>query len=130
MAFPMSATRVAVVWLTLAAAMTLNGITRELALKRVFAPQAADAVSAAGGVLLIAVITAVGFRPLATEAVAQGQRAALSVALVLVTVAFETILGRVVDHKSWPELFEHYALWRGNLWPLVLAWLAYMPFLK
>jgi len=72
----------------------------------------------------------VGFRPLAAASTSNYQRATLSVALVLVTVAFETAVGRVVDHKSWPALLEHYALWRGNLWPVVLAWLAYMPFVS
>ena len=128
MAFPISATRFAVVWLALAAAMTLNGIGRELLLKRVFTPPSADVVSAAAGILLIAAITAAGFRPLAEIAISHWQRVALSAALVLTTVVFETTLGRVVDHKSWTALLEHYALWRGQLWPLVLAWLAYMPF--
>lgn len=128
MTFPISATRFAVVWLALASAMTLNGIGRERLLKRVLTPPSADVVSAAAGILLIAVITAVGFQPLAETVISQWQRAALSVALVLTTVVFETALGRVVDHKSWTELLEHYALWRGELWPLVLAWLAYMPF--
>lgn len=126
--FPISLTRFATVWLTLAAAMTLNGIGRELVLKRMLAPRPADAVSAASGILLIAIITTVGFRPLATMTVSNSQRAVLSGALVVATVVFETVLGRVVDDKSWPALLEHYELWRGNLWPLVLAWLAYMPF--
>jgi hypothetical protein len=128
MAFPISTTRFAIVWLTLAAAMTLNGIGRELLLKRVFTPPSADAVSAAAGILLIAVIAAAGFQPLAGMAISHGQRVALSAALVLITVLFETTLGRIVDHKSWTALLEHYAFWRGELWPLVLAWLAYMPF--
>lgn len=128
MAFPISFTRFAAVWLTLAAAMTANGIGRELLLKRVLAPQSANTVSAAVGILLITIITAVGSRPLADPGIAPWQRTMLSVALVLATVVFETVLGRAVDHKSWSALLEHYALWRGELWPIVLAWLAYMPF--
>ncbi len=128
MAFPISFARFAAVWLTLAAAMTANGIGRELLLKRVLAPQSANTVSAAAGILLIAIITAIGFRPLADPGIVPWQRTMLSVALVLATVVFETVLGRVVDHKSWSALLEHYALWHGELWPIVLAWLAYMPF--
>jgi hypothetical protein len=60
--------------------------------------------------------------------VSQRQRVALSAALVLITVVFETALGRFVDHKSWAALLEHYSLRHGHLWPLVLGWLASMPF--
>ena len=28
----------------------------------------------------------------------------------------------------WKQLLEHYAIWHGELWPLVLAWLAATPF--
>jgi hypothetical protein len=127
--FPISPARFVAVWLTLAAVMTANGIGRELFLKRVFSPRPADTISVAAGILFIAIVSIIGFRPLAATAPGR-QRALLSVALVVATVAFETLLGRVVDHKSWSTLLQHYALWRGNLWPLVLAWLAYMPFVN
>ena len=52
-----------------------------------------------------------------------------SVLLVVLTVAFETVLGIVVDRKSMSQLIEHYAIWHGELWPIVLAFLAYTPFL-
>jgi len=54
--------------------------------------------------------------------------AVASVALIVATVVFETALGRFVDHKSWGELLAHYNLMRGELWPLVLVWLALTPF--
>jgi hypothetical protein len=114
--------------LTLAVAMTVNGIVRERLLKRVLSAQVADAVSAAAGILLITIVAAVGFRPLVGSPVSQRQRVALSAALVLITVVFETALGRFVDHKSWAALLGHYSLRHGHLWPLVLGWLASMPF--
>ena len=52
----------------------------------------------------------------------------VSVALVVLTIAFESAMGRYVDHKAWPQLLEHYAIWHGELWPIVLAWLALTPF--
>lgn len=130
MKFPLSFARFSVVWLTLAVVMTLNGIGRELLLKRFLAVRSADVSSAALGIFFIAVVTAVGFRPLTNPDVSTRERAAVSVALVLLTVVFETLLGRLVDHKSYGEILEHYAIWHGNLWPIVLAWLAFTPFVR
>jgi hypothetical protein len=128
MRFPISLLRFTLVWVSMAVAMSANGVFRELILKRVTTSTVANVLSAGLGILLIALITRVGFRPLGPgESLAN--LAALSLALVLLTVVFETVLGRVVDHKSWSELAAHYALWRGELWPIVLAFLAVTPFL-
>lgn len=126
MSLPISTGRFAAVWLIMAVAMSANGVARELLFKRVMNAGSADVLSAILGVALIAVITSIGFRVIRGAAV--GQLLALSVALVVATVVFETVLGRVVDHKSWAELAAHYDLRRGELWPLVLAWLALTPF--
>ena len=53
----------------------------------------------------------------------------MSVILVLLTVVFETAIGVFVDHKSSAQLLEHYAIWHGELWLIVLAFLAFTPFL-
>ena len=129
MSFPISLARFTVVWVTMAVAMSANGVFRELVLKHHTSSSAANVLSAALGVTIIALITRVGFRPL-SPANSLSSLATLSVALVVLTVAFETVLGRVVDHKSWGELAAHYALLRGELWPIVLAFLAVTPFLS
>lgn len=116
-------------WTALAVAMSANGILRELALKRVLRPETADMTSAVIGVALIGAVTAVGFRPLRDGRWPVSQLALVSLGLVALTVAFETALGRILDHKSWDAIVAHYAVWRGELWPVVLAWLACMPFL-
>jgi hypothetical protein len=129
MTLPLSLTRLLLTWLAMAVAMSANGITRELVLKRAMRPNSADVLSALIGMALMAAITAVGFRPLGTGRASLGQLVLVSAMLVVLTVVFETVIGRVVDHKSWAVLLEHYAFWRGELWPVVLAWLACMPFL-
>jgi hypothetical protein len=126
MSLPISIGRFAMLWLIMAVAMTANGITRELVFKPTMNSGNADALSAMVGVALIALITSIGFREIRGATV--GELLTLSVALVVATIAFETILGRVVDHKPWTELVGHYNLMRGELWPLVLAWLAVTPF--
>ena len=126
MSLPLSIGRFAAIWVVMAVAMTANGIARELIFKRLMNPGNADVLSAILGVALIAVITAIGFRALASASA--GELLTLSAALVVATVLFESVLGRVVDHKSWSEVLAHYNLFRGELWPLVLAWLAVTPF--
>jgi hypothetical protein len=126
MSLPISIGRFVAVWLIMAAAMSVSGITRELLFKRMMNAGSADALSAIVGVALIALITSIGFG--AIQGATISGLLALSAALVVATVLFETALGRLVDHKSWSELLAHYNLRRGELWPLVLAWLAVTPF--
>ncbi len=126
MSLPISIGRFATVWLIMAVAMSANGVMRELVFKRAINSGNADVLSAIVGVGLIALITAIGFRPI--DDASAGPLLALSAALVVATVLFETALGRFVDHKSWSEVLGHYNLLRGELWPLVLAWLAITPF--
>jgi hypothetical protein len=123
----MSLTRLLLTWLALAALMTANGIFRETALKPRMSSAAADAASAALGILIILATTRVAFHPLAGAPF--GERLAFSLILVGLTVAFEVVIGLYVDHRSWRELAENYAFWRGRLWPIVLAVLAATPFL-
>lgn len=112
----------------MAIAMSLNGIGRELLLRRFFVGRSADIVSAILGVMLIGLITRVGFRPLAVARPRAKELGRVSVALLVSTVAFESALGRFIDHKSWEQILEHYAIWNGELWPVVLAWLVATPF--
>jgi len=126
MSLPISIGRFAAVWVAMAVAMSANGITRELVFKRLMNPGNADLLSAILGVALIALITSIGFR--AIESATFGGLFTLSAASVVVTVLFETAVGRFVDQKSWGALVAHYNLMRGELWPLVLAWLALTPF--
>ena len=119
--------RVLTVWLILAVLMSANGILRETVLRSSLGDRPADVLSAALGITLILVVTAFGFRPLA--GLALSRLIAVSVLLVGLTVVFEVVIGRLVDHKSWAELAGNYAFWRGQLWPLVLAVVALSPIL-
>lgn len=122
----MSYLRLLGTWLVLAVAMPLNGALRELVLKQHLAHPTADLISAVLGVLIVLGITRALFRiPADTPT---RSLASMSVALVLLTVAFEFTFG-LIEGKSWNDLFANYAIWRGRLWPLVLAVLAATPFL-
>src|SRR5688500_3367933 len=109
--------RALIVWLILAVLMSANGVFRETVLRPSLGDRPADLLSAALGITLILVVTAFGFRPLI--GLRLSQLVAVSLLLVGLTVVFEFVMGRFVDHKSWAELAANYAFWRGRLWPLV-----------
>jgi hypothetical protein len=122
-----STRRVIGVWLLLAALMSGNGVLREAVLVGWFGRGAADVLSAATGIGIILAVTRPFLRPLAGLPSAHPGRVAL--AWLGLTVAFEFLFGHYVDRKSWGELLADYALWRGRLWPVVLASVGVAPLL-
>lgn len=123
----MSLPRVAAVWAVLAVLMSANGAFREAVLKNNFSVGTAGVMSAALGIVLILLVTAVPFRPLAREPLRK--LVVASVLLFVLTVVFEFTIGLTVDGKSWTELAGNYAIWRGELWPLVLLVVVLTPFI-
>lgn len=117
--------RLLLTWLALAVAMSANGIFRELVIRRFAGPTLSGVISAVLGIVLILLVTRALFPPLI--GLSTLSLLGVSLVLVLLTVAFETALGILVDHKSAQELLAHYALWRGELWPIVLTVLALTP---
>ena len=114
-------------WLLLAVLMSANGVLRELVLRPRVGGSQADALSAVIGTAVILTVTAYAFRPLAGAGLPELAR--VSAILVGLTVAFEFLFGHYVDHRSWGELAANYAIWRGRLWPAVLAIVALSPFI-
>jgi hypothetical protein len=51
----------------------------------------------------------------------------IGAAWVALTVLFEFGFGHYVDGKSWSDLLENYNLASGQIWILVLAWIAAGP---
>ena len=119
--------RVLGTWALLAVVMSANGVLRETALARVLPRWLADVASAALGIAMILGVTRMLLAP------ARGVRgrgaATVAATWLMLTLAFEFLFGHFVDRKSWSELFANYALWRGRLWPVVLASVVAAPFL-
>ena len=55
------------------------------------------------------------------------QAAALGLAWLALTLAFEFLLGRFVSRRSWREMLSEYTLAAGRLWVLVPLWIAVAP---
>jgi len=122
-----SLARILGVWLLILPLMVANGILRETVLVSSLGRGAADVASAAIGIAIILLVT----RPFLRRAHdrSPGPLWRTSAIWLVLTVAFEFLFGHYVDGKSWVELAENYALWRGHLWPLVLASLVAAPFI-
>lgn len=103
----------------------VNGVIRELVYKDQVGDLTANQLSAGSLIALLAVYFWLLERrwPIATT------RSAFEIGAtwVVLTILFEFGFGHYVDRKSWSELFENYNIVEGQLWLLVVAWIAVGP---
>ena len=114
-----------VAWLGASILGVVNGGIREFTYKDQVGASAAGQISTGTLIALLAIYFWVLQRrwPIATR------RDALSIGgiWVVLTVLFEFGFGRTVEGLSWDEMLEPYDLTKGNVWVLVLAWIAAGP---
>lgn len=103
----------------------VNGAARELVYKDQVGESTANQISVAPLIVLLALYFWMLQRrwPLATT------RHALSIGAVWValSVLFEFGFGHYVEGDSWADLLENYDVAAGNLWILILVWIAAGP---
>lgn len=122
----MSLTRILVTWLVLAVVMSANGILRELALERWMPESIAGWISLLLGLVLILVVTRIGFREIPAS-YPTPSLLLVGAFLIALTIVFEFTIGMLLDKKSFVELANAYAFWNGELWPVVLVVLGLTP---
>ena len=114
-----------VAWLGAPVLAIINGAVRELAYKEQVGESTANQISVAPLIALLALYFWVLQRrwPLATT------REALSVGAIWValSVLFEFGFGHYVEGDSWGDLLQNYDVTAGNLWTLILLWIAAGP---
>lgn len=105
-------------WFIILALAILNGMLREELLIPAVGGVAAFIAS---GVILAICIFAVAltaspwYGPLTSH-----QWLLIGAFWLLLTLVFEFGFGRIVQHKTWIELFQAYTFREGNIWPMVL----------
>lgn len=103
----------------------VNGAVREFAYKDQVGESVANQISVAPLIVLLGLYLWILQRrwPLATT------RDALSIGAIWValSVLFEFGFGRYVEGDSWADLFQNYDVTAGNIWILILVWIAVGP---
>lgn len=104
-----------------------NGALREGVLRRRLSEPRVRQLSTVLLIFFFAIYMAAIFHawPLASA----GQAAAVGALWLALTLAFEFGLGRLVSHRTWPELLAEYNLLAGRWWILVPIWVAVAPYL-
>ena len=96
----------------------LNGAVREVWLIPNLGPVAGRALSTlilCGLIFLVTWLTIGWIRPATT-----GDALRVGALWLVLTLAFEFLVGHYVFHKPWPVLLEDYDLSRGRIWVVVL----------
>ena len=115
-------------WLGMMVLAIVNGIVRE----RWIAPRmSALAAHQCSTLLLLAILWLYGeilftCFPLTSA----GQAVSLGLCWLLLTLAFECGVGRLIGKRSWRSLMEEYNLLRGRLWLFIPLWLVLFPVLR
>lgn len=119
--------RVLLVWLLLMAVESVHGTLRTLFLAPVMGDAPARRLSVFTGALLIFLVTLATIRWLrATRTV---QLLAVGLSWVVLTLAFEIALGRLVMHLDWERITSDYDPRRGGLMVLGLVFMLFTPWL-
>lgn len=117
-------TRALLAWLVLLAVGFANGTLRQLGYGRLLPDAAARQLSTAAAIVLLG--AAVWLLTRAWPLRSAGQAWRVGAVWVVLTFLFETGLG-VAEGQPWSEILGAYALWRGQLWALVPAFLLVAP---
>ena len=114
-------------WLPMVLIAVGNGALREAWLVPRFGELHARQIST---VLLIALFALYIGLVVRIWPIASGrQAAAIGLAWLALTLAFEFALGRFVSGLSWRQILAEYDLAAGRLWALVPLWVALAPYL-
>ena len=103
-----------------------NGILREVtygqALRALLAHQLSTAIAA--------VLFGLAVLLLARYAVPASTKQAVTIGLIWLafTLCFEFLFGHYVAGHSWSALLQDYDLLSGRVWPLLLAWVTFLPY--
>jgi len=120
--------RSSLIWCGFFVLAFINGALREIGLKQFIHEPWAHHLSALTAILLFATYLYFVFdKTLITET-----REAVLIGLywLVLTVLAETfVVGRMIGKQSYEQIFSNYNILAGNLWPLVLLFVAVSPLL-
>jgi hypothetical protein len=117
-------TRSLLAWLVLLVIGFSNGVLRQLGYARFFPERTANQISGATAVVAIGIAVFLLTRAWPLSLPRQAWR--VGAVWGVLTFLFETGMGLAGGHP-WSEIFGAYAIWEGQLWPLVVAFIIVSP---
>lgn len=119
--------RYVLVWIPMLVIAVANGAVRQLTFAKVMSEPHAHQLSTLIGSFCIGAFIWFVVRTWAPSS----SRQALLVGLVwvLLTVAFETFMGLVLQHRPIQDVLYEYNLFAGRVWTLFLVWLGVAPWI-
>ncbi len=119
--------RYLIAWFAMLLVSVANGALRDFTYGRYLPELLAHQLSTLSGIVLLGGVIYLFVRrwPPASA------RQALSIGLfwMVLTVAFEFLFFHYAGGHSWGELLANYDLPGGRLWPVLLAWVAFAPYI-
>jgi hypothetical protein len=119
--------RYLIAWFVLLAVAVINGVLRDFTYGKHVPELLAQQLSTVSGILLFGAVIHQFVRrwPPASG------RQAISIGLfwMALTVAFEFLFFHYVAGHPWSVLLANYDIASGRLWPLILLWVAFAPYL-
>src|SRR4051794_29781318 len=118
--------RALAVWLVILILANINGAIRELWI----IPQLGELTGRALSTLILSgLVFFLTWRTIGwIRPVSPGEAVLIGVLWLLLTLAFEFLVGHYVFGTAWATLLEDYDLSRGRIWPLVLVYVLVSPF--
>jgi len=114
-------------WLPMVAIAIVNGLLRDLVYGRRMSERRAHQMST----LLAMVLFGIYIREVVElwPPTSSGQAAQVGLVWLLLTVAFEFGFGHCVAGLPWKRLLQDYNVASGRVWPALLVWVAFAPYL-
>ncbi len=114
-------------WPVLMLLAIANGVLREATYGRFLDELHAHQLST----LIAAALIGVAVSILSRRVLPASSKQALAIGFIWLaaTLCFEFLFGHYVAGHSWSRLFEDYNLSSGRVWPLLLAWVTWLPYL-
>jgi hypothetical protein len=117
---------VSAAWLVLLVIAFANGTLRELALNRVMSGPAAQQLSVLTAILFLTTAVWAMWPWLGLRRFSHAVRTGAY--WLILTATFETfVLNRWLGQMTWSDILATYHVADGELWPLVLMWIAVLP---
>lgn len=116
-----------IAWFGIMVLAVINGAVREVLYKPYTGDLPAHQIATA---ILLILITIYLYRLISVWPVKSASQAwAIGVLWLVMTLAFETIIGRFISGSPWSRIFNDYNLLAGRVWAFIPLWMLSGPYI-